>query len=140
MVPQLLKYDFKHIDLLHNKAQLLKDSLTKFCKYPRVQCYRTVYACNLLMFVISWRVCSRPFQLVTCLWIRPEAYNGVQHFGRLQPYTQTLDQVDKACHGQTLQLSTDIRKLRTIFSKILDSNLFCINTLINAVSQCVFYS
>jgi hypothetical protein len=30
---------------------------------------------------------------------------------RLRPYLQTLDQAEKACHGQTLLLFTKIRKL-----------------------------
>jgi hypothetical protein len=58
------------------------------------------------------------FSLVQCLWIMPGAYPRVEHLKvlhsfRLQPYLQTLNYAREPCQGQTLQLITKIRQLRT---------------------------
>ncbi len=68
--------------------------------------YKTFHARNLRMFVISWSVCS---------WQAFPSKSGGQPFSHStlgQLSAQTLYQASKACHGQTLQLITNIHKLR----------------------------
>jgi hypothetical protein len=54
---------------------------------------------------------------IKCLRVRPGAYPRVKHLKRtyllrLRPYSQTLSYNGKTCHGQALQLITNIRKLQ----------------------------
>ncbi len=85
----------------------------------RPQCYKTFYDCNLQIFVISQSV--SPWQAFPAqsnvLLVRPGGFPRVENLkgaslGQAMPYLQILDQAGKACQGQTLQLITEIRKLR----------------------------
>ncbi len=86
-----------------------------FCKLWMLKvlttCYKTFFVRNLKIFVISQSVCpwqAFPAQSIVCgqgqehtLQCSPS--KGLQQ-GRFLIYKQTLDQVGKACLGQTLQL------------------------------------
>ncbi len=75
---------------------------------PRAQCYKSFFVCDLRIFLISQSVCPWqvfPAQSIDCMEQMKDSSLGQA------PVLQT-DQVKQACQGQTLQLITNICKLR----------------------------
>jgi hypothetical protein len=87
-----------------------KKQIAKFIQ--KAQCYKTFYVRILQIFGIRVFIPDKPFKYSLCFGVKQEPTQETLRSGRLWPYLQTLDNARKACQGQALYLTKNLRKLR----------------------------